>query len=80
MQLLLLEAVPVIKELQFPAVDEDCDSEMEESEVEIERLWTLKLDIVWKVDGKPTVHFKFVWDVIIEKPVKIHLYNINGLL
>ncbi|CAE6130788.1 unnamed protein product [Arabidopsis arenosa] len=58
LQLLLLHSVPIIKELQFPDPDleADGDSEMEEIDTEIERLWSLKLDIVWKVDKKLTTN------------------------
>ncbi|KAG7588592.1 Ulp1 protease family C-terminal catalytic domain [Arabidopsis suecica] len=51
-QLLLLHSVPIIKELQFPDPDleVDGDSEIEEIDTEIERLWSLKLDIVWKTN------------------------------
>ncbi|CAL9218321.1 unnamed protein product, partial [Arabidopsis halleri] len=58
LQLLLLHSVPIIRELQFPDpdLDADGDSEMEEIDTEIERLWSLKLDIVWKVDKKSTTN------------------------
>ena len=62
LQLLLLHSVPVIRELQFPDpdLDTDGDSKMEEIDTEIERLWTLKLDLVWKVDKKPTVSYSYI--------------------
>jgi len=55
LQLLFFESVPRIRKLQFPEVDEDDDSQMEETQTEIERLWSLKLDIVWKVDRQSQV-------------------------
>jgi len=55
LQLLLLQSVPRIRELQFPEAVEDSDSEMEETDTEIERLWSLKLDLVWKVDRQSQV-------------------------
>lgn len=63
--LLLLHCVPLIRELQFPEVDEEGDSEMEDSDSEIERLWSLKLDIVWKVDKKALVRIIFWCYVMI---------------
>ncbi|CAE6226434.1 unnamed protein product [Arabidopsis arenosa] len=57
LQLLLLHSVPVIRELQFPDPDLDADgnSEMEDIFTKIERLWSLKLDLVWKIDKTSTV-------------------------
>ena len=50
LQLLFLQSVSRIRELQFSEVDEDDDSEMEETHTKIKRLWSLYLDIVGKVD------------------------------